>query len=104
MLQDLSNNLYARFVALAPDEITSLQEDLGIDITSYRTDFERSLDAVTKIEHGLLNKMSALVKFPASCYRLTEYSHKTVSTSTDSARMFDAKSMMMSSMMTEFVR
>lgn len=32
MLQNLSNNLYARFVALAPNEISSLEEDLCIDI------------------------------------------------------------------------
>ena len=74
MLQDLSNNLYARFVALAPEEIQSMEDDLGIDITSYKTDFARNLRAVTQIENRLLKKISALVSFPAACYRTTEYS------------------------------
>ena len=74
MLQDLSNNLYARFVALAPEELESLQDDLGIEIRPYSTNFERSLNAIAFIENKLLSKMKDLVKFPENCYRITDTS------------------------------
>ena len=40
MLQNLSNNLYARFVTMAPSEISQLEKDLKMDILTYNSKFE----------------------------------------------------------------
>ena len=74
MLQNLSNNLYSRFVTMAPSEISNLENQLKIDIKHYKSHFDRSLEAVQTIETNLLRKMSELVQFPAQCYSMTEYS------------------------------
>ena len=40
MLQNLSNNLYARFITIPPDEIFQLEKDLKIDIQTYNSNFD----------------------------------------------------------------
>lgn len=45
MLQNLSNNLYSRFVTMAPNEVSDL-EKLKIEIEHYESRFDRSLEAV----------------------------------------------------------
>jgi len=40
MLQNLSNNLYARFVTIAPKELSQFEKDLKIDIQTYKSNFD----------------------------------------------------------------
>ena len=58
MLQNLSNNLYARFVTMKPDEISQLEKDLKIDNIPYNSNFNMNLKAVQTIETTLLQQMA----------------------------------------------
>ena len=75
MLQNLSNNLYARFVTMAPSEISRLEKDLEILIKPYLTNFERLFSNVHEIETTLIHGMSKLVRFPAQCYSMTDFAN-----------------------------
>ena len=73
MLQNLSNNLYARFVTMDEKEIEKLQGQLDIRIKPYKSNFELNLEAIQSIETSLLKKMAKLIDFSDQCYTMTEF-------------------------------
>ena len=70
MLQNLSNNMYARFVTMEKKDLSNLEKDLEIDIKPYKSNFEQNIAEVRQIEAELIKKMATLIQFPDSCYKL----------------------------------
>ena len=81
MLQNLANNLYARFVTIPPKDISRLEKDLKIDIKTYDSNFEQNIRAVKTIEDGLIKKIADLIEFPEQCYKLSEFSSSSTAAS-----------------------
>ena len=89
MLQNLSNNLYARFVTMDEKEIEKLQGQLDIRIKPYKSNFELNLEAIQSIETSLLKKMAKLIDFSDQCYTMTEFQSQPVSGATSSTQHSD---------------
>lgn len=58
MLQNLSNNLYSRFITISPDEIHNFEKDLNISIIDFEANFDSNLDAIEEIEAVVIRRLA----------------------------------------------
>jgi uncharacterized protein YpuA (DUF1002 family) len=50
MLQNLSNNLYSRYVTVSEDKVKELENNLSMEVKKFNSDFNQNLDALKHIE------------------------------------------------------
>jgi hypothetical protein len=58
MLQNLSNNLYSRFITISPDQIQSFEKDLNISIIDFEANFDLNLEAIEEIEAVVIRRLA----------------------------------------------
>jgi endoribonuclease Dicer len=50
MLQNLSNNLYSKFITISPEHFPTIEKNLSIQITDYSSNFQANLKAIETLE------------------------------------------------------
>ena len=72
LLQNLSNNLYSRFVTVTADEVRRLEQNLSMEVRKFNSDFEANLNALEKIEEGFIKRLAGIVELPEGLYRMED--------------------------------
>ena len=70
MLQNLSNNLYSRFLTISADQIQSIENNLSIQIKDFDSNFEENVRAIEEIESIVIRKIARMVSLPEGSYTM----------------------------------
>jgi len=72
MLQNLSNNLYSRFVTVSADKVKELENHLSMEVKRFNSDFNQNLNALKHIEEQFMQKLEAIVELPDGLYKIED--------------------------------